>query len=161
MKKQTFLTSLVLGISFLLLHFSCKDEICRAPVQDSGFGFMLVDQFGTNQIAAWGARYNSDSTFLTTVNGETPSDLYISGGGTISFFIPDSYTEALDTEVIRIFFLYLPDYQGHPKVDVDTLTFKYRFKLAGEVICYDYLQVMYNDSLYHNGNYESLMNFTK
>lgn len=160
MKKQTFLTSLVLGIASLLLHFSCKDEICRAPVQDSPFGFKLVDRFGTNQIAEWGARYNSDSTFLTKENGEIPTALDISGG-TISFFIPDSYIEALDTEVTRIFLLYLPDYQGNPKADVDTLKFKYRFKLAGDVICYDYLQVMYNDSLYHSGNYEYLMNFTK
>lgn len=134
MNKQTILTSLMLGIFFLLLHFSCKDEICRAPVQDSPFGFKLVDQFGTNQIAAWGARYNSDSTFLTKENGETPIALDISGG-TISFFIPESYNEALDTEVTRIFLLYLPDYQGHPKADVDTLTFKYRFKLADNVIC--------------------------
>ena len=103
----------------------------------------------------------TDSTFVTKENGEISNQFQNSGGGDISFFIPESYTEALDSEMTRTFLLYLPDHQGHPKADIDTITFKYRFKLIEEVICYDYQQIIYNDSLYHSGKYQSLITFTK
>ncbi|MBV6439209.1 MAG: hypothetical protein EPGJADBJ_00851 [Saprospiraceae bacterium] len=162
MKKNTFITSLALGLSCLLLHFSCgKKEVCRFLVQDAAFTFRLVDQYGVNQIAKWGSRYLSDSVYVTKIDGTLPNQLSISPGGSISFFIPDSYNEALDSQVMRQFLLYLPDIQGHPKDDIDTITFKYRFQKTEDFICYERLQVIFNDSIYHDGQYTNFIILTK
>lgn len=107
MKKFTFITLFALGFCCLWFLFSCDKKICNARVQDESFTFRLVDKYGVNQIAKWGARYLSDSVYVT-------------------------------------------------KIDV-----KYRFNIRADVICYESLQVMYNDSLYHDGQYEYFMFFTK
>ncbi|MFN0015592.1 MAG: hypothetical protein ACKVU2_13680 [Saprospiraceae bacterium] len=148
--------------SCFLVHFSCeKKEVCRFHVQDETFTFRLVDQYGVNQIAKWGARYLSDSVYVAKFDGTLPNQLSIESNGRIGFFIPDDYGEALDTQVMRQFLLFLPDNQGHPKDDIDTITFRYRFKLTEDVICYESLQVMFNDSIYHDGQYIDFIVFTK
>ena len=162
MKKSGFITSLVLGLFCFLLHFSCeKKEVCRFLVQDTAFTFKLVDQFGMNQIAKWGSRYLSDSVYVTKFDGTLPNQLEIGSDGSIGLFIPDSYNEALDSQVTRQFLLYLPDLQGHPRDDIDTITFKYRFQKTENVICYERLQVMFNDSTYTDGLYTDFIIFTK
>jgi len=162
MKKNTLITSLAMGLSCLLFHFSCeKKESCNFLVQDATFTFRLVDQFGVNQIAQWGSRYLSDSVYVTKIDGTLPNQLEIGSGGRIGFFIPDTYREALDSQVVRQFLLYLPDIQGHPKDDIDTITFKYQFQKTEDVVCYEKLLVMFNDSIYHDGHYIDFITFTK
>jgi hypothetical protein len=162
MKKSTFTTPLLLGLSCFLLHFSCgKKEACRFLVQDAAFTFRLVDLYGVNQIAKWGSRYLSDSVYVTKIDGTIPNQLEIGPDGNISFFIPDSYNEAKDSQVVRQFLLYLPDVQGNPRDDTDTIIFKYRFKITEDVICYERLQVTFNDSIYHDGQYTDFIIFTK
>lgn len=161
MKKNTLITSLALGLSCLLLHFSCeKKGSCNFLVQDSYFSFRLVDQYGVNQIAKWGSRYLSDSVYVTKIDGTLPNRIGIDSDGSIGFFIPDDYTEAIDSQIMRKFLLYLPDIQGHPKDDIDTITFKYRFSDSG-MICFEKLQVSFNDTLYHDGGYIDFIIFTK
>lgn len=158
MKKNTFITSLALGFSCFFIHFSCeKKETCRFPVYDASFTFRLVDQYGMNQIAKWGSRYLSDSVYITKIDGTPPNQLEIGPDGNISFFIPNDNHEARDSQVTKQFLLYLPDIQGHPKDDTDTITFKYRFNLS----CYDQFMVYFNDSLYYNGEYDDFIIFTK
>ncbi len=162
MKKNKFLLgiSLLISIVFLTVQHSCEEKKeCPSgyPIYDSYFTFRLVDQYGINQIAAWGSRYISDSVFLTKIDGTLPNQLEILGDGNITFFIPDSFDEARDTFITRQFLLYLPDAQGHPNDDIDTLRFKYRFNIA----CYENFEVFYNDSLYHNGQYIDIISFTK
>ena len=149
---------LVFG-GFFLIHSSCgKKEGCIGPiVPDSYFSFKLTDQYGINLIAAWGARYLSDSVYLTKLDGTLPNRLDIGAGGRIGFVIPDDDSEAKDSSVTKQFLLYLPDFQGNPKKDIDTLRFQYRFYGS----CYDTFQVWYNDSLYHNGNYTDFISFLK
>lgn len=162
MKKNTLITALTVGLSFFLLHFSCgKKESCNFLVQDESFTFRLVDQYGVNQIAKWGARYLSDSVYVTKIDGSLPNQLEIGPDGNIGFFIPDSFNEARDSQVMRQFLLYLPDTQGNPKHDIDTLSFKYKFKITGDVICYEKLQVAFNDSTYYEGLYTDFIIFTK
>lgn len=162
MKKNKFLLGifLLVGTVFLAVQHSCQEKkecSSGSPIYDSYFTFRLVDQYGINQIAAWGSRYLSDSVFLTKIDGTPPNQLEILGDGNITFFIPDSFDEAKDTFITRQFFLYLPDAQGHPNDDIDTLRFKYRFNTA----CYENFQVFYNDSLYHDGQYIGFVSFVK
>jgi hypothetical protein len=162
MKKYAFITTLALGLSCFLFHLSCKKkESCNFLVQDSHFTFKLFDQYGVNQIAKWGARYLSDSVYVTKFDGSLPNSLDIDSGGSIGFFIPDDYAEALDSQIIRHFLLYLPDSQGNPKNDIDTITFKYRFQKTDDIICYEKLQIIFNDSVYHDGQYTNFIIFTK
>lgn len=162
MKSNTFITSIALGLSSFLLHYSCvKKEACRFLVQDATFTFRLVDQYRVNQIAKWGSRYLSDSVYVTKLDGTIPNQLEIRADGSVGFFIPDDYVEALDSQVMQHFLLYLPNIQGHPKDDTDTITFKYRFKKTEDMICYEKLQVIFNDSLYHDGQYTDFIIFTK
>ena len=152
--------SLLLGVACFATHSSCRKEgECPSglPIYDSYFTFKLVDQYGINQIAAWGSRYLSDSVYLTKVDGTLPNQLEILGDGNITFFIPDAFGEAKDTFITRHFFLYLPDSQGHPKDDIDTLKFKYRFI----TVCYENFQISFNDSLCHDGRYTDFMSFIK
>ena len=159
----------VLVLSIFLLSFiqvSCnKKEPCTFPVHDSYFTFNLIDRYGNNLIAKWGARYLSDSILLTKSNGEYANQLEIREGGHISFFIPESSTEALDSTIARQFFLYLPDNNGRPKADSDTITFEYQFNKANyqeaQVPCYSSFRILYNDSLYHDGDYIDIFSFIK
>jgi hypothetical protein len=150
MEKIKLIFLIVAAASFAV-HFSCKEKkLCEGvPIFDSYFSFKLVDKYGINLIAAWGARYLSDSVYLTKMDGSLPNQLGISGGGRIGFVIPDDDSEAKDSMVTREFLLYLPDNQGHPKDDVDTLKFQYLFNQS----CYEKFRVWYNDSLYHDGQY--------
>lgn len=142
----------------LLPQLYCEEKnSCKSPVIDSYFYFRLVDKYGMNQIAAWGTRYLSDSTYFTKLDGSMPRQLEILGDGNISFVIPEDDYEALDTQATQVFLLYLPDVQGHPRDDVDTFTFKYKFQGA----CFEEFIVYYNDSLYHQGEYEKFLLFTK
>jgi hypothetical protein len=162
MKKNIFIFLRTLGISCILLLYSCDEkEICNFPAQDAGFSFRLVDQFGGKLIAKWGSRYLSDSVFVTKLDGTSPNQLYIGGGGDISFYIPDYDNLTLDTQILQQFLLYLPNPQGHPKDDIDTITFKYRFKVKEEVICHEQLHIMFNDSTYYDGVYIDFITFTK
>lgn len=163
MKKSQFLLGvcllMVVVILFSTPFSSCKEEKeCEGiPVFDSYFSFRLVDKYGINLIASWGARYLSDSVYVRKEDGTFPNQLEIRGNGRIGFSIPNDDSEAQDTIVIREFLLYLPDLQGHPMNDVDTLKFQYRFNQA----CYENFRVWFNDSLYHDGQYIDYLNFTK
>jgi len=162
MKKNTFIMFLTFGLSFFLLHCSCgKKESCNALVQDESFTFRLVDKYGVNQIAKWGSRYLSDSVYVTKIDGSLPNQLEIGPDGNIGFFIPDSFNEARDSQIMRQFLLYLPDTQGNPKYDIDTITFKYKFQITDDVICYEKFQVVFNDSIHHEGQYTDFIIFTK
>jgi hypothetical protein len=98
MKKIKFITPFALMLSCFLFHYSCeKRKGCKFLVQDETFTFRLVDQYGVNQIARWGARYLSDSIFVTKFDGAPPNQLGILPDGNIGFFIPDDYNEALDS----------------------------------------------------------------
>lgn len=149
---------LLLGCAASLFQFSCgKKEACQFPVRDAAFNFRFVDKYGVNQIAVWGAPYQSDSTYFTKLDGTLPRQLEMLADGNISFVIQEDDYEAADTQATRIFLLYLPDFQAHPRADIDTITFKYKFEGA----CFDQLAVYYNDSLYHDGRYTDFMLFVK
>jgi hypothetical protein len=158
MKKINIVFLLILGLSNLFFLFSCsKKEPCNYLVHDAYFTFRVVDSYGINQIGKWGRTYLSDSVRVTKYDGTQPNRLVIDPDGHIGFFIPDDDREALDTQIVKQFFLYLPDAQGYPQNDIDTLTFKYRFKIS----CYEQFVVYFNDSLYHDGEYDDVMIFTK
>ena len=140
------------------LEFSCHDKLnCRGAVGDAFFRFQLVDKYGNNLIAKWGAKYLSDSVFMVRSDGLLPHDLNIETDGYISLVIRDDDHEADDSIVTRQYYLYLPDNQGHPKADVDTLTFMYQSERA----CYESFKVMFNDSLYYDGEFTYFIRFTK
>lgn len=157
--KLIFKASIIVLWGLFLIHVSCekKDRCIGSIVPDSYFSFKLTDKFGVNLIAAWGARYLSDSVYLTKFDGTLPNRLDIGAGGRIGFVIPDDDSEARDSSVTKYFLLSLPDFLGNPGNDIDTLKFRYRFYGS----CYDSFQVWYNDSLYHNGNYTDFISFLK
>ncbi|MDX1910878.1 MAG: hypothetical protein SFV22_05300 [Saprospiraceae bacterium] len=147
-------------LSILLIFLGCgKEPHCGGySVADSYFSFKLVDRTGANLIAKWGAYYLSDSVFLVKKDGSLPNDLEIVENGRITFYIPDSEQEAVDSIVTKEYLLLLPDISGNPSQDVDTLMFKYRFDNGG---CYLNFQAFFNDSLYHNGPFNPTISFVK
>lgn len=161
MSKKSIFNVLIFAAFFatLVALLSChKKPSCDGPaIYDSFFRFRLVDKYDNNLIAAWGAKYLSDSVFMIRSDGKIPNSLYISKDGSISLTLQDDDNEARDSFVTRQFYLYLPDNQGNPKADIDTIKFRYHFYLS----CYDNLQIIYNDSLYHDGSYLDFIKFTK
>jgi hypothetical protein len=61
------------------------------------------------------------------------------------------------------YFLYLPDEEGNPGRDVDTLSFTYKFRRQNDCpgIWYESFSASYNDSLYHEGEFVVPMEFLK
>lgn len=161
MRIKANLSALYLPLIVLVCNYQCANKEtlpCSGDlVVDSNFTFKLADQSGTNLIAAWGARYLSDSVYVTKSDGSLPRLLEIREDGSISLLVPEDSQEAQDSSVTRSFLVYLPDFHGHPKADVDTIIFKYRFDAS----CYEDFQVFYNDSLYHQGNFTSFISFVK
>lgn len=139
----TAVVNLLLGIA------ACKERRCEGNslfADEPFLSFRLVDEFGVNQIAAWGHRYCSDSVYLTNLDGTLPPELDIDGGGNIVFGIP---IESSDTTVVFQYLLYLPDSSGKPKADVDTIELRYR-QLHW---CFENHQIYFNNSLQHDGEY--------
>lgn len=158
--KRFLLQSLVLLGAITMYVVACHKHIpCKSLVQDSFFTFTLVDRNGISQMDVWGATYLLDSTYVVKPDG-SPANQLERLGNSITFFIPEKFTEAIDSQVTRTFFLYLPDIHGNPRADTDTITFRYRFQ-TGEEVCFEHMEVIFNDSLYYNGNYTTSLTFTK
>ena len=157
---------LMLGIITLFSNccFNSECDGCNAPGPAEGvFIFRLLDETTkTNLIAAWGAKYKSDLVDLLEDDGSKANQLEVGADGNISFVIPDDSNEALEQEKTKTLFLYLPDEQGNPGRDVDTLMFTYRFSHQGcPSIWYKSFTAQYNDSLYHEGEFVALIEFLK
>lgn len=162
--KFSFKVALLLSVVFIFSKCNSEDG-CDAPKPDDEvFIFRLLDKSTKlNLIAAWGAKYDSDLVELQDENGNKPYLLEVGADGNISFVIPNDNTEALEQELTKKFFLFLPDEQGTPGRDVDTLEFKYRFAKRDDCppIWYDSFSASYNDSLYHEGKFVALIEFLK
>ena len=146
--------------SMVLSLLSChKKNDCDAPGPDGEvFIFRLLDKSSnTNLIAAWGAKYDSELVDLTKEDGSHPDFLEIRENGKISFVIPNASYEALEQEKTQTFFLLLPDGQGNPGRDIDTLSFTYKFTRRDDcpAIWYESFSASYNDSLYHDGEFKT------
>jgi hypothetical protein len=160
--------SIVFILSIITLFSNCcfNSECagCNAPGPAEGvFIFRLLDETTkTNLIAAWGAKYDSELVDLLEEDGSKANQLEVRENGKISFVIPDDSNEALDQEKTKTFFLQLPDEQGNPGRDVDTLMFSYRFSHQDcPSIWYKSFKVSYNDSLYHEGEFVTIIEFLK
>ena len=141
-------------------HGECLDE---GPI-GSVLVFKLLDKNSKdNLIAAWGTRYDSDKVNLYKENGDLANELYIWESGKIVFLIPDNNVDALEKEEISVFYLHLPDEQGNLSRDIDTLSFTYEFenREGCPEIWYQSFKVKFNDSLYHQGDYETNFEFLK
>jgi hypothetical protein len=134
---------------------------CNALVQDAEFGFKIYSKNGVNQIAKWGARYLSDSTYFTKMDGTLPKQFRILGDGSISFYFPSSQKEAIDTPATHTFLLHLPDYDGIPYKDTDTIAFTYKASRIKEYICCEWLRIHYNGKQFYEGPFEGFMVFEK
>lgn len=134
---------------------------CNNLVQDAEFAFKLHSKNGVNQIAKWGARYLSDSTHFTRMDGSLPNHAEIWEDGNIAFYLPDSDREAIDTPFTHTFLLHLPDYDGTPYSDTDTIAFTYKASLVKDVLCCEWLRIHYNGKQYYEGPFESAMVFEK
>jgi len=162
-EKNIFLLLTCFVIFSTLPLISCGEgENCSETLpDDTGFSFRLVGNNQENLIGSWGATYNSDKVFFTQEDG-TLVNLTIPENGHISFIIPDYPSKLTNEEQTKIFYLKLPDLQGNPNRDIDTLKFEYLFNAYDcPSIWYDYFKVYYNDSLYHNAGYIDYFDFLK
>ena len=91
----------------------------------------------------------------------SPSLLEIRENGRISFPIEDSSSPPLEQLIEKIFYLKLPDLQGVPERDIDTLRFEYELHSSDCNIQYDFLKAFYNDSLQYSGEYSQYIEFIK
>lgn len=152
-------------LSVLCLSLGCTDKECNASAPDNeAFVFRLLNKVSrTNLIALWGARYDSELVDLLEDDGSRAKWLYVGADGNISFVIAEDSFEALEREITKTYFLHLPDIFGTPSRDIDTLQFIYKFVNQDDCppIWYDRFQVFFNDSLYHDGEYVTLIEFLK
>ena len=154
------------GVQIIISNSCNSVEGCDLPVPGGEFFlFKLLDKkTNSNLIGAWGTKYASDKVNLLKEDGTEANNLEIGADGNISFIIPDTNDEALNTEITRTFLLHLPDVNGNLSQDIDTLIFKYTF-FKDEMNCpniwYNSFLVIYNDSIYHNGEYLSYVEFRK
>lgn len=153
---QKFLV-LTAVVNLLLVIAACKERRCEGNTTFSSepfLSFRLVDEFGVNQIAAWGHNYCSDSVYLTNMDGIFPPNLDIGGDGSIVFDVP---IESEDTVITFQYLLYLPDNSGKPKADIDTIELRYRsFQM-----CFENQQIYFNNSLQYDGQYTYYIDLVK
>lgn len=115
--------------------------------------FMLKNSSGDNLIAAWGARYYSDSVKVRNTRGELITNAQ--PHGIISFPLVSFPQPPLETIISDTVYLELPPWQGNQYKDIDTIHYKY---ILDEHDCpeifYSWIEVGYNDSIIHEGEYE-------
>ncbi len=156
----------ILLLNITYHFFSCDTEKCSEyGPSDTPFVLELLDKNnGKYLMGDWGSKYDYEIVELLDEEGNLPKNLEVGPGCNIVFTIAESDTEALEQDITKKFYLYLPDEMGIPKRDVDTLVFKYRFKKkenCPEDTWFKSFSASYNDSLYHEGEYVEIIQFLK
>jgi hypothetical protein len=160
--KRKILLFIALASLIGAVHLSCKKEDdCIRILHKNGFSFNLINRFGNELIGAWGRPYLSDSTFLTNSDGSLPSNLAIQDHGSIGFAIHTNSKLVTDSLYFQQYYLYLPDFDGKPYQDTDTISIAYIFERKGDYLCYNSYKVTYNDSIYYDGNFSNVFRFIK
>lgn len=163
--QKSLLYTFLFFLPYIAFNCSGCDKECREVLPyERGFSFRLLDKgSGENLIALWGAKYNSEEVTLKQENGNHASFLSVGGNGKIGFLILDYPLEPIGENHVKIYFLELPDPSGTPgREDIDTIKFEYAFKENDcPAIWYDYFEIYYNDSLYHEGDFIQYIEFYK
>jgi hypothetical protein len=68
---------------------------------------------------------------------------------------------SLEEAIEKIFRLKLPDLQGVPERNIDTLKFEYKLHSSDCNLQHDYFKAFYNDSLQYFGKYAEYLEFRK
>ncbi|MFK7770833.1 MAG: hypothetical protein AB8F94_01795 [Saprospiraceae bacterium] len=167
MKNKLTFNILIVAIFTLTLLCTCKKRTkCESlAIDDQDFSFRLIDtNTGESIIALWGTIYESEKVSLVKEDDTLPASLYKSDSGRFTFTIEDSNDYPLNEDIHKVFYLKLPDLQGIPDRDIDTITFNYQIQFD-EDNCpkkdYKFFDVYYNDSLYHTGLYKDYIEFSK
>ena len=166
MNNKLIIKTLIFLFMVMTLSFcNCKSK-CGEPgasIDEKGFSFRLIEKStGESMIALWGAVYNSDKVSLIREDSLPPHLLLILENGHISFPIEDSPTPPVGEVIEKILYLKLPDLQGVPDRDIDTLRFEYKLQPADCLdFKHEYFKAFYNDSLHYSGEYTEYLEFSK
>jgi len=174
MKKIKLLWTMLL-IPTLFLVNSCKkkENKCEGrPLElyEIGFSFRLIDEnTGESVIAAWGTKYDHEDIEFKQVMKDTIEGLNIIGNGWIAFSIIDEIGPHNEDEIVgkpftNTYYLFLDAKNEERETDIDTII------ISSEVIPVDrdcisidfgHTTVVYNDSIYHQGEYLEHIDFIK
>jgi len=171
MKKIKSIYPILLILTILLFNY-CNKNKCHQVVGPDGriFSFRVIDP-KTNEtaIAAWGAKYDSDDIFFEQKSKDTVRGLQILGTGDFSFYLiddigPNNRDEIVNKEFTNTYFLHLNARNENLETDIDTIM------ISSEIISVDddcvpigcgATTIVYNDSIYHQGDYIDSIDFLK
>lgn len=128
----------------------------------------MIDENGETVIAAWGAKYDYEDLEFEQELKDDIRGLQIRANGKISFYLIEdigaSFDHLIGKSFININYLYLDAMNENRATDIDTIM------ISSETISFDEdcvpigfgtTTIVYNDSIYHQGDYINSINFLK
>lgn len=165
MKKNISL-KIFIPIIFIIvfLNLNCSLE-CDISIYDESFIFSLKDKAtGKNLIgdkAFEKTKYDFRNVELINGDGsKIEQNRHKINVNNIALIIPDYPVKVSGQKVKSEYLLLLPDELGNPDRHRDLIRFEYKLKDNDcPKIWYEYFRVYYNDSLYHDGEFVSNIDF--
>ena len=169
MKKIRILYPLLLLISIIVFNH-CNKNKCHLVVgpDQEAFEFSLVDENEETVIAAWGTKYDYEDLEFEQELKDEVRGLEIRANGKISFYLIEDISGSFDYLIGKsfknIYYLYLDAKNKNRETDIDTIM------ISSEIISVDddcvpigfgATTIIYNDSIYHQGNYIESIDFIK
>lgn len=170
MKNSKLIYPLLLFIN--VSFWSCTKNQCEEPVgpDNRTFSFRLIDP-NTNEtaISAWGAKFDYEDLEFKQESKDTIRGLQILGSGDFSFYLiddirPNNLDDLIDKPFSNTYYLYLDAKNATRETDIDTIVINSEIITVDrkcEPIDFGTTTIMYNDSIYHQGDFISQIEFIK
>lgn len=154
-------------IILLILIISCDRDANDQEVfeecfihhpQSVPFAFWLLDSI-TNVNLLIG---NSNSLIKILKEDMSEVDRFKKSSGRVEFVIPEYFEQVGDSIIDKKFFIHLN--RTPSNLDIDTLRFKYTlgfYEKNCPNIWYDFIEIYFNEKLYHSGDYLNSFTFYK
>lgn len=163
--KYVIIVSILISVSLS----SCgTDGVCNGfRPEEITHLIRVVDEQGESLIASWRKKYDSELVRITSEDGTSYDKLGVPGDGSIN--IPLLNTEGdvndeIGKEVIKTYYISLPDETYDLGVDVDTIRFEYMLRKDPDecpIIWPENYKAYYNDNLMREGDIQDITLFYK
>ena len=169
MKKIKIIYPVLLILTILLFNH-CNKHKCHEVVglDQEAFEFSLVDENSETVIASWETKYDYEDLEFEQELKDDIRGLEIRANGKISFYLIEeigaSFDHLIGKSFTNIYYLYLDAKNKNRETDIDTIM------ISSEIISLDEdcvpigfgtTTIVYNDSIYHQGDYTDNIDFLK
>ena len=148
---------------FYLHHVVLTKDIDFEQPCDNSILFRMIDENSNELIGEYGRMYELENISICQQDFQSAIKAKVDGGGKISFVLTeDTSDEPLNNVISKTFLLNFQNPKDTSEIDTDTILFEYVLtQQECPPIWFEDFKVSYNDSLYHDGEFDNTFRFIK